>query len=164
MTVSDYYKISYCQDTDLEIQYHDQVQTLKKNPFFLCFEISHMIPIGSESSLSDLNYCLAYMFLKSCYILLKSSYFSTEWSVHVYKQDFFLFKILEFYFIIEDFYKTGNENAQLLNMGVIWPNSNLACLPDKCILHKYIEVCVSDNGRIAYWPYISLHSQSSQEL
>lgn len=60
----------------------------------------------------------------------------------------FLFKILGFCFLVEDFYKA--ENAQLLNTGVMGPNSNLACLPDKCILHKYTEVCVFDNGHVAY--------------
>ena len=60
---------------------------LEKKILFHCFEISHVIAIGSESSLSVLNYCLAYMFLNSCCILLKSSCFSTGWLVHMYTQN-----------------------------------------------------------------------------
>lgn len=83
-------------------------------------------------------------------------------SAYVYTESFYL-RFWDF-FLVKDFYKAGNENIQILSVGVMCPNSNLACLCDKCILHKYTKACVFDDGHVAYQPYILLHSQSSQML
>lgn len=89
-------------------------------------------------------------------------YWVTSAYIYIYTGGFF--KILGFCFLVEDFYKPRNENIKILSVGVIWPNSNFACLPDKCILYKCTKSCVLDDGDVAYQPYILLHSQSSQML
>lgn len=76
----------------------------------------------------------------------------------------FFLKISGFCLLVKDFYKPRNENIKFLSVGVIWPNSNFACLPDKCILYKCTKACVFDDGDVAYQLYILLHSQSSQML
>lgn len=69
------------------IQIHNSGNMIKfklgKTVLFHCFEISQVIAFMSKS-LSVQNYCLAYVFLKSCWILLRSSCFNMGWLVHIH--------------------------------------------------------------------------------
>lgn len=59
--------------------YNARIQSYKSNNKFKlgkkvllnCFEMSHVIAVGFDSSLSVLNYCLASMSLRTCSIFLK---------------------------------------------------------------------------------------------